>query len=71
MLTNRNTIALTFCLLSSLTVGAQNQQPVVRQNVVIAEPVLLSAGTPDARSQGYVSLDVSRHGKSAPLSISS
>jgi hypothetical protein len=27
MLTNRHTLALVFCLLSSLTAGAQNQQP--------------------------------------------
>src|SRR5947209_7953452 len=35
MLTHRNTIALTFCLLSSLTVGAQNQQPAKRAGTIV------------------------------------
>ena len=38
MLTNRNTIALTFCLLSSLTVGAQNQQPAKRAGTIVPLP---------------------------------
>ena len=38
MLTNRNTIALTVCLLSSLTVGAQNQQPAKRAGTIVTLP---------------------------------
>src|SRR6266851_3917876 len=38
MLTQRNTIALTFCLLSSLTVGAQNQQPAKRAGTIVPLP---------------------------------
>src|SRR5256885_3920115 len=38
MLTHRNTIALTFCLLSSLTVGAQNQQPAKRAGTIVPLP---------------------------------
>src|SRR5260370_17522655 len=38
MLTNRNTIALPFCLLSSLTVGAQNQQPAKRAGTIVPLP---------------------------------
>src|SRR5229473_6787785 len=38
MLTHRNTIALTFCLLSSLTVGAQNQQPARRAGTIVPLP---------------------------------
>src|SRR5205814_9288745 len=38
MPTNRNTIALTFCLLSSLTVGAQNQQPAKRAGTIVPLP---------------------------------
>ena len=34
MLTNRNTLALMFCLLSSLTAGAQNQQPAKRAGTI-------------------------------------
>src|SRR5258708_18145619 len=38
MLTNRNTIALTVCLLSSLTVGAQNQQAAKRAGTILPLP---------------------------------
>jgi hypothetical protein len=38
MLTNRNTLALTFCLLSSLTAGAQNQQPAKRAGTIVPLP---------------------------------
>jgi hypothetical protein len=38
LLTNRSTIALTFCLLSSLTVGAQNQQPAKRAGTIVPLP---------------------------------
>src|SRR5258706_9131818 len=38
MLTQRNTIALTFCLLSSLTVGAQNQPPAKRAGTIVPLP---------------------------------
>ena len=34
MVTNRNTLALVFCLLSSLTAGAQNQQPAKRASAI-------------------------------------
>jgi hypothetical protein len=34
MLTNRNTPALVLCLLSSLTAGAQNQQPATRAGTI-------------------------------------
>jgi hypothetical protein len=34
MLTNRHTLALVFCLLSSLTAGAQNQQPARRASSI-------------------------------------
>src|SRR4029450_6811402 len=37
MLMNRNTLALVLCLLSSLTAGAQNQQPAKRASTI--EPV--------------------------------
>src|SRR5438552_18745907 len=37
MLTHRNTLALTFCLLSSLTAGAQNQ-PARRAHTIVPMP---------------------------------
>src|SRR5467141_3641948 len=38
MLTHRNTIALTFWLLSALTVGAQNQPPAKRAGTIVPLP---------------------------------
>src|SRR5438552_16500081 len=60
MLTNRNTIALTFCLLSSLTVGAQNQQPAKRAGAIVPLPrdleiqLALSALPPHLRDHATV-----------------
>jgi hypothetical protein len=60
MLTKQNTLALAFCLLASLTAGAQNQQPVKRTGTIEPLPrdlevqLALSSLPPHLRNQATV-----------------